>query len=172
MLKLLVVDDNPADIDLLRDAFAELNIAVDLTTAADGLEALGVLEHVVNAASAAPAGILLDLNMPQMHGRDVLTFIKSTPRLAHIPTIVVTSSASPHDRRDCMKLGADAYFTKPGTLEGLNELIRGVEQVIKAGPSRSGVPPTPPFAPGQLMRSILGAWRALSRIRSGVSCSP
>jgi two-component system, chemotaxis family, response regulator Rcp1 len=174
MLTLLMVDDNQADIELLRDACTELAIGANIIGAENGLRALSVLEKIVTFSEPRPTGILLDLNMPQMDGRDVLSFIKGTPDLSSIPTIILTSSASPLDRKQCLDLGADAYFTKPNTLDELNQLIRNIEKIVRPGPLQQLFVALPSPGTSDMPTKALvqiGAWIG-ARIRSAISCSP
>jgi CheY-like chemotaxis protein len=72
-----------------------------------------------------------------VHGREVLGFIKGDAALAAIPTVILTSSSSTRDRRECLALGADAYFTKASTLAELNDLARRIDALIVRGPGRN-----------------------------------
>jgi CheY-like chemotaxis protein len=151
MPTVMVIDDNPADIDLLREAFAEVAIVVELRAVKNGVEALEILERVASAEEARPALILLDLNMPRVHGREVLAYVKSTAALAAIPTVILTSSSSSRDRAECLELGADAFFTKANTLDELNELARRLDGFIARGPEPrrfDSLPPAPLAASG------------------------
>jgi CheY-like chemotaxis protein len=154
MPTVMVIDDNPADVDLLREAFAEMAIAVDLLVAGNGVEARDILARVATASASRPALILLDLNMPRMHGREVLAYVKSTDALAAIPTVVLTSSSSFRDRNECLELGADAFFTKANTLDELDTLVKRLDAFIDRGPTPRGSD-TPPPAP---MAAIAGWW--------------
>ena len=117
----------------MRDAFVELGIAADFQVARDGVEAMELLERVRTAGAASPAAILLDLNMPRVGGLEVLAYLKRSPGLDGIPTIVLTSSSSPKDEADCLAGGAAAYLTKPRTLEQLSALIRRVHGMLPGG---------------------------------------
>lgn len=142
----LVVDDNPADVELVQDAFRDLGIRADVRVAGNGRTALDLLQHIAATRGPRPAGVLLDLNMPGVHGRDVLAFIKADPYLAVMPTFILTSSASPRDRDECLAMGADAYLIKPTRLAQLNALVRDVATRLH-------------LDDGQLRRQALGfAW--------------
>lgn len=131
---ILIVDDNPADVELLRDAFADLRIPADFLVASDGDEALDLLARIRAAEAKPPTAILLDLNMPRVTGREVLAHVKGDSELSRIPTIILTSSSSPKDQAECLAMGADAYFTKPSTLEELEELVHRVQGIVTKGP--------------------------------------
>jgi chemotaxis family two-component system response regulator Rcp1 len=134
MPTLMIVDDNPSDVDLLREAFTEAGADASFLVARDGVEALALLAQVAATAVVRPSAILLDLNMPRVDGREVLSFIKGTPDLASITTIIFTSSSSPFDREDCLARGADAFVTKPSTLAQLDEFVRRINHLMTKGP--------------------------------------
>jgi two-component system, chemotaxis family, response regulator Rcp1 len=81
MPTLLIVDDNPSDVDLLRDVFTDLNLGVDFMVASDGQQAMAILEQIVAENRTRPSAILLDLNMPRISGHEVLAYIKETAGL-------------------------------------------------------------------------------------------
>jgi CheY-like chemotaxis protein len=162
MFNLLMVDDNPADIEMLHDAIKEAGIKVELMVAENGMRALAVLEKIINGSAPRPAVIILDLNMPQMDGRDLLAFIKGGPDIAMIPTIVLTSSSSPQDRKECLDLGAEAYFTKPNTIDDLDKLVRNIERVVTNGLERKNSDPRPPYGGCAFLNlgDLIRFWRA------------
>ena len=118
----LVVEDNPGDVDLIRDALSDVNI--DLRVATDGVLAL---EHL-RAATELPNFVLLDLNLPRKDGREVLREMKADPRLRRIPVVVLSSSDAERDLRDAYDLGASCFVKKPADLDAFFEAIRGIEQ--------------------------------------------
>jgi CheY-like chemotaxis protein len=127
-VKVLLVEDNPADADLTRETLEEGGHRVDLTVADDGAEALDLLrgddggEHALN-----PDVILLDLNLPRLDGRKVLSKIKSDPKLKRIPVIVMTSSRAESDILSSYELGANCYVAKPVDLAGFQRAVRSLE---------------------------------------------
>jgi CheY-like chemotaxis protein len=141
MPRVLIVDDNPADVDLIREGFVDAAIAATVIVAENGSEALDLLALVARNEAPAPDAVLLDLNMPRINGRDVLAFIKGTPELAGIPTIILTSSSSPKDRSECLAAGADAFYTKPNTLDQLLVLVREIHGFIRDSAGDSGANP-------------------------------
>lgn len=138
----LLVDDNLADVELVRDAFAEVAPEVRVRVAHD---AEGALALLADPAMPRPLGLIIDLNMPRVSGRELLAHVKRSPALASLPTVVLTSSASPIDRAACADLGCDAYVTKVHRLEHLNELVRGILAVFQG---RAASPPPGPDAGG------------------------
>jgi two-component system, chemotaxis family, response regulator Rcp1 len=126
---LLLIEDNPADIDLTRDSFAEANSELSIEVATDGVEAMSYLnqEHQFQDA-VRPRLILLDLNLPRLDGREVLREVKANKRLRQIPVIVWSSSHAGKDISDCYDLGANCYLVKPLDLRAYQDMIRTVER--------------------------------------------
>ncbi len=118
----LLVDDNPADIELTREAFAESGLVAEFLALNDGMEAL----HYLNSTPSTPDFILLDLNMPRMDGRQLLARIKADERLRSIPTVILTTSSRHEDISRCYELSANSYLVKPAKWEEFLTMIRGV----------------------------------------------
>lgn len=114
--RILLIEDNPADVFLIKEAMRAHGINFDLHWLADGEEALGHVEGF-EAASHLPQLILLDLNLPKVDGKELLSRIRSNRYLAKTPVVILTSSDSPHDRRETASLGASCYIKKPPTLD-------------------------------------------------------
>ncbi|MBA3697351.1 MAG: response regulator [Planctomycetes bacterium] len=165
---LLIVDDNPCDVELLRDAFTELAIGATFMVAADGVEAITLLKQVSLGTAERPAAILLDLNMPRVNGREVLSYIKATAAIAAIPTIILTSSSSPKDRAECLEKGADAYFTKASTLQELEALARQINGLVAKGPVTKRRQPPASGPTGGLVGFFAAVWSLAGRPASGV----
>jgi CheY-like chemotaxis protein len=113
--KILIVDDNPKDVELTISALAEKNLANEVVVAEDGVEALDYLYKRGKFANinSYPAVILLDIKMPRMDGIEVLKHIRSDPKFKLIPVIMLTSSAEERDLVESYKLGANSYVVKP-----------------------------------------------------------
>src|SRR5438552_1466846 len=110
-LSLLLVEDSPADVYLVREAMRREGLRVDWDIADDGEWAIRRIEEVdSNASAPCPDILLLDLNVPRRTGDEVLERIRQSPRLAHIPVVIMTSSASSADRDRLMRFGATEYF--------------------------------------------------------------
>jgi CheY-like chemotaxis protein len=123
----LVVDDNAADTTLLQAVFRQLHMTHRVHFVADGLEAMAFLHKEGKFAHAPrPAVILLDLNLPKLHGRDVLQQLKQHSELRTIPVMIFSSSAAESDIVDCYALGASAYLVKPFQLDEMVQLMRTV----------------------------------------------
>jgi CheY-like chemotaxis protein len=135
---ILLVEDNPGDIRLVREVFSRGTIPLRLFVAQDGLEAITLLQR----SGRRPDLILLDLNLPGLDGRAVLRRIKTTPDLMQIPVIVLTSSSAPQDVWSAYDLRANCYIVKPGdfgvferTLRRLVEFWAEIVHLPSAGPS-------------------------------------
>ena len=112
----LLVEDNPVDVDLTLRAFARRKLTNPIHVARDGEEALAWLERW-EAGEPLPLLILLDLKLPRVHGLEVLAQWKANPVSQAIPVLVLTSSAEDQDIAAAYKLGANSYIIKPVDFE-------------------------------------------------------
>ena len=127
-LDILLVEDNPADVRLTREAFHEGKILNNLMVAKDGVEAMEFLHRRGQYAGAArPDLILLDLNLPRKDGREVLAEIKSDPALMRIPVVVLTTSRAEMDIIKSYNLHANCYVVKPVDLDQFIEVIKSID---------------------------------------------
>lgn len=126
--EILLVEDNPGDVLLTREAFREGRLAHRLSVVEDGEDAMRFLRQEGKHADAPrPDLILLDLNLPKMDGRELLAEVKSDPVLRHIPVIVLTTSDAEQDVWKAYKLHANCYLTKPVQMDDFLNKIRSVE---------------------------------------------
>src|SRR5215471_1534851 len=124
-LELLLVEDSHGDVVLVKEALKQTAVTVSLTVVADGDAALAYLRKEVPYTQAlTPDLILLDLNMPQKNGREVLTALRRDPALQALPVVIFTGSAAEQDIRDSYALGANLYLQKPLELADYLEKIR------------------------------------------------
>lgn len=115
--KILLVDDNPADLDLTIDALAQSKWPSIVSTVSDGAEAIAFLRREGKYETAArPHLVLLDLNLPRQDGRSVLADVKTDSVLRRIPIVIFSTSQAPLDIERCYELKANSYVTKPQTL--------------------------------------------------------
>jgi two-component system, chemotaxis family, response regulator Rcp1 len=127
--ELLLVEDNPADARLTRDALREAHPQLRVHLVQDGAAALRFLRREPPYSEAPrPDLVLLDLNLPGKDGRDVLQEVRQAPALAMIPIVVLTTSMSQADVDMAYRLGANCYLTKPVGLEEYFALVRLTEK--------------------------------------------
>jgi len=122
-----LIEDNPGDVRLTQEAFRDANKDIRLHVATDGVEAISFLRRTGAKASAPrPDLILLDLNLPKMDGREVLTYIKEDASLKLIPTVILTTSDAESDIVKSYELQANCYLTKPVQLEAFESLVQSI----------------------------------------------
>jgi CheY-like chemotaxis protein len=127
-IEILLVEDNPADVLLTREAFEEGKLPYRLSVVEDGEQALRFLQKKGEFKQAPePHIVLLDLNLPKKDGRELLAEVKSDPSLRHIPVIVLTTSDANQDIRRAYDLHANCYLTKPIDVDEFLKSIRSVE---------------------------------------------
>lgn len=123
----LLVEDNPGDVRLTREALKECKMRNNLSVVGDGVEALAFLRGEGQYANAPrPDVILLDLNLPRKNGREVLAEIKSDPQLKRIPVVVITSSEAEQDIVATYDLHVNCYVTKPVDLDQFIKVVRSI----------------------------------------------
>jgi CheY-like chemotaxis protein len=127
--EILLVEDNPADANLLRQCLSEAEVVFRVNVVGDGEAALACLSRGERSAERyRPDLILLDLNLPGRDGREILEEIRSRAEWRAIPILVLTSSQAPSDVRTSYERGADRYLTKPLDLGGYDEIVRSIER--------------------------------------------
>ncbi|GGR19503.1 response regulator [Deinococcus ruber] len=125
-VRVLLVEDNLADVFLIEAALETSTVPIELSVARDGVEALEQV-HAAAAAASLPNMILLDLNMPRMNGFEVLTALRAQPALAHLVVVVFTTSNAPEDVKQAYALQANAYVSKPATFAEFVRLVQLLE---------------------------------------------
>lgn len=127
--RILLVEDDPMDIELILSALADYNLANDITVLRDGAEALDYL-YRRGACALRPEGnpvvIFLDLKMPRVDGVQVVRQLKSDEQMRSIPIVILTSSRESGDLEECYRLGANAYVVKPVRFKEFVEVIKGI----------------------------------------------
>lgn len=127
-VEILLVEDNPGDVDLTMEALEEAKLRNSVHVARDGVEALQFLRRQgPHGGAPRPDLILLDLNMPRKDGREVLREIKEDPALKRIPVVVLTTSEAEEDVLDAYEYRANAYIVKPVDFEQFFRTIRSLE---------------------------------------------
>ncbi len=128
MIHVLLVEDDPGDVVITREAFAENKVRNRLSVVNDGVKALQFLRREAGYGNAPrPDLILLDLNLPRMDGHEVLASIKSDSDLARIPVVVLTTSDAEEDVLRSYDLHANAYVTKPVDFERFLSVVREID---------------------------------------------
>ncbi|MFC3716188.1 response regulator [Luteimonas soli] len=127
---ILLVEDNPDDVELTRIAFAEANVANRLEVVGDGAEALDYLfargQYAHRDPDDLPSIVLLDLNLPKVDGREVLQAIRANEKTRGLPVVVLTTSTEPFDVEASYALGVNSYIRKPVDFE---QFVWAVKQV-------------------------------------------
>ena len=126
-VRILLVEDSPSDVRLIREALKETAIPVEITVARDGVEAMDLLNRGEMGDVPRPDLILLDLNLPKKNGREVLAEVKASPGLKQIPVLVMTSSRADEDIAQAYSLNANCYITKPADLQEYVNVVRAIE---------------------------------------------
>ncbi len=128
MIQVLLVEDDPGDVLITREAFEENKVRNQLNVVNDGVKALAYLRKEEDFADAPrPDLILLDLNLPKMGGHELLEHIKSDVNLQSIPVVVLTTSDAEEDVLRSYNLHANAYVTKPVDFERFLSVVRQID---------------------------------------------
>jgi CheY-like chemotaxis protein len=139
-IEILLVEDNPGDVRLTREALKDSKLHNNLSVVEDGAEALAFLRRQGKYANAPrPDILLLDLNLPRIDGRQVLEEIKQDDELKRIPVVVLTTSASEQDILMSYNLHANCYITKPVDLNQFITIVKNIENfwfsIVKLPPA-------------------------------------
>jgi DNA-binding response OmpR family regulator len=125
ILKILLIEDDLDDIEFLKVALADNSVAFTMETLMRGDLIISWLEDT----RTLPDLIIMDLNLPKLHGKEVLCKIKEKERFKHIPLMVLTTSSSLEDKEYCLKNGADRFMTKPSDTPGFKELAESIAEL-------------------------------------------
>lgn len=125
LFRLLLVEDDEDDVELLREALKENEVACDVEVLLSGEKVIPHLE----AVNILPNVIVLDLNLPKVHGIDVLKALKEHDKFKKIPVMIHTTSSLQSDIDTCMQLGADKYVNKASTIQGFKEVTMAIVQL-------------------------------------------
>ena len=127
MLNILLIEDDQDDIDLMQDALRDNGIDFTIVVIKQGDKAIPYLE----SCKKFPDVILLDLNLPKIHGREILDSIKSSHTYKNIPVVILTTSSAKEDIEYCVKAGANSFITKPYTVDGFRETVAAIVEVAE-----------------------------------------
>ena len=142
MPRILLAEDNPADVHLIRVALAEHGVQCTMRVASDGMEVLGIIAGKDPADAGAFALIILDVNLPRYSGIEVLERMRELAWQSHVPVVIMTSSDSPLDRLAATNLGAQLYLRKPSNLEKFLAFGAVFKELIAGqglGPNKGGI---------------------------------
>ncbi len=129
----LVVEDNPADANLIEEAVAEEHVVCELHIVRDGAKAIDFLDRLdADDTQQRPDLVLLDLNLPKVSGEQVLMRIRLSPRCEKTRVLIVSSSNAPADRERAMALGATGYFRKPSSLDQFMEIGHRIREMLRS----------------------------------------
>ena len=128
VLRILLIEDSPSDVRLIREAMKQPPLPLEITVARDGVEATDYLHRAQAGLVHRPDLILLDLNLPRKNGREVLAEVKGDPDLKQIPVLVMTSSKADEDIAAAYNLNANCYIAKPGDLQEYENVARAIEE--------------------------------------------
>jgi len=129
-LYILHVEDDADDAELLQDAFKDNGISVCIEVVTTGDKVMPLLTQ----GTRLPDVIVMDLNLPKIHGKDVLKALKANEKLKSIPVVILTTSSSADDKAYCIQNGADKFITKPYTAEGFTLTISLITSVVPVWP--------------------------------------
>ncbi|BAU08784.1 two-component response regulator [Fischerella sp. NIES-3754] len=127
-IEILLIEDNPGDVELTKIALEDSKISVNLNIVEDGVEAIAFLRREGKYANVPhPDIVLLDLNLPKKDGREVLAEIKADDKLKRIPVVVLTTSQAEEDVLKVYNLSANCYITKPVDFDQFVKIVQSIE---------------------------------------------
>lgn len=127
---ILLVEDNPADVLLIREALKSHDVAARIFVARDGEEGIRMVDEIDEARMPSPELVILDLNLPRKSGFEVLARVRGSWRCGNKPVVVLSSSAAPRDREKAERLGASRYISKPSTLKEFLAIGDGLKALL------------------------------------------
>ncbi len=131
-----MVEDNPGDVWLVREAIELYGVPVELYLVQDGEQAITYIQQAeITPGFQCPDIVLLDLNLPKRSGKEVLRYLKSSGKWENVPVVIMTSSDSQYDRTEVSQLGATSYFRKPPDYEAFLKLGEMLNTVLGSGRS-------------------------------------
>ncbi|HYO83794.1 MAG TPA: response regulator [Bryobacteraceae bacterium] len=125
------MEDNPADVQLVRLALDHHDVNASLVVESDGEHMLQHIERIDRREVPCPDIVLLDLNLPRVNGHTILNRLRQSPVCGHVPIIIVSSSNAPGDRENASRLGATNYFCKPNNYDDFLRLGALISDYVK-----------------------------------------
>lgn len=128
-IQILLAEDNPDDVELMREALVESKLDIGVHAVSDGVEAMAFLRRETPYENAPkPDLLLLDLNMPRKDGREVLKEVRADSNLRGLPVVILTTSQAEQDISDAYELCANCYVSKPVDFEQFMKVVGAIEQ--------------------------------------------
>lgn len=127
-LQILLVEDDPDDVELFREALNDNKVSHSIDVIMQGDEVIPHLEQ----SSSLPEIILLDLNLPKVHGKEILRVLKSGNTYKDIPVVILTTSSTKSDVDYCLMIGAEKFITKPTNTDGFDQLVTSILEIASA----------------------------------------
>lgn len=124
-LRIVLIEDDADDVELLQENLDSHGVQYSLTVIKDGSAAL----QFCDTADFLPDIIIMDFNLPKVHGREVISRIRSVKRFANVPIVILSTSSALEDINYAYKVGADRYLVKPATLEAIRETTAAIVQL-------------------------------------------
>jgi DNA-binding response OmpR family regulator len=118
-IRIVLIEDDTDDVELLQEALEKNSVSFEMTVLKDGSMAASYLEKV----SALPHIIIMDFNLPRVHGREVISLIRANEKFANVPILILSTSSSREDIAFAYSAGADKYLVKPSTIEAIKETV-------------------------------------------------
>jgi CheY-like chemotaxis protein len=131
-VKVLIVEDNPGDVVLVREALKQAKVLFELTVQDDGEAMLQLIEALEQRGGPFPDIVLLDLNLPRIGGMQLLERMRGSAPWKGVPVVIASSAGSLNDRRAAAALGVSGYFRKPADLEEFMEIGHIVRRIVDA----------------------------------------
>jgi CheY-like chemotaxis protein len=125
-IRILLIEDDADDIELLKDALEQNQVDCSIDVIMEGDKAIPYLEN-----NDPPDVIVMDFNLPKLHGREILSLIRASENLSAIPLMVLTTSASRDDMRYAFSMGADKFVTKPNTIQGFKATVEAIISLVQ-----------------------------------------
>lgn len=141
---LLVIEDNPADVDLLRRALASAAVDCQLTVIDDGADALSLFRpgSATPWTTPAPDLAIVDLNLPKHGGLEIIEQMRANPKFAQMPVVILSSSSAPRDRAKMESFRVRRYIVKPADLEEFMRIGWQIRELLLDGGTREQTPET------------------------------
>jgi len=132
-----MIEDNPADVQLVREAMDEHAVDCELSLFNDGAKAIALFDQVDSSVGLCPDLIVLDLNLPKRTGLEVLQRIRASPVCSAIPVMVLSSSDAANDKNAALRFGANLYVRKPSNLEEFLKIGGAVKRLLGDSDSKA-----------------------------------